>query len=101
MKKKDDNIVPMELTAADGPVYIDFDDMLAKTKQLTRSQLGIVWLLFGAFFTTGKKLPADDKQLAELAGVSLPVWRKEKAAVMPLFRGGKPIIRFRWTSPYE
>lgn len=100
--KEQSNVVPLELTAADGVVWVDVEDMLAKTRPLTRAQRNLFFSLWSEFLSTSRRLPFDnDKEIAKMAGVSLWTWRRHKPAVMRLFRSGKPIIKFRWTSPYE
>lgn len=71
---------------------IDVEDLLAKTKHLTATQVGMFMHLLMHCCTTGRRLPDDDEALATIARVSLRKWRNNRHAIMALIDHGRPVI---------
>jgi len=67
------------------PLYIA--DYLRDTRQLTTAEHGAYLLLIMEYWTVGE-LPADDRKLARIAGMTAPEWRKAKPNVQTFFTEG-------------
>jgi uncharacterized protein YdaU (DUF1376 family) len=62
-------------------------DHLRDCGHLTHEQSWSYFLLINSYWARGG-LPDDDQQLAAIAGLSLPKWRKMKPVIQPFFRDG-------------
>lgn len=60
-------------------------DYFADTRHLTTEQHGAYLLLLGSMWMAGGSLPDNDRQLANIAGVSLQKWRKIAPVIRPFF----------------
>jgi uncharacterized protein YdaU (DUF1376 family) len=67
------------------PLYIA--DYLRDTRKLTTAEHGAYLLLIMEYWTAGE-LPADDRQLARIVGMSAAEWRKAKPNVQEFFTSG-------------
>lgn len=56
------------------------------TKHLTAAEDGIYGRLLRALWVANGSLPADDKFLARTCRISLTIWRRSKATILPFFR---------------
>ena len=67
------------------PLYIA--DYLRDTRKLTTAEHGAYLLLIMEYWTAGE-LPADDRKLARIVGMTPPEWRKAKPNVQTFFTDG-------------
>lgn len=67
------------------PLYIA--DYLRDTRKLTTAEHGAYLLLIMEYWTAGE-LPADDRQLSRIVGMTAPEWRKAKPNVQSFFTDG-------------
>lgn len=65
------------------PLYIG--DYLADTMHLTTEQHGAYLLLLMAYWRRGKALPACDKKLSAICGMSLDAWSIAQAEIKEFF----------------
>ena len=71
--------------AADHWMRFNIGDYLADTMHLTTLQHGIYILLIMHYFKRGE-MPSDERSLARIAKVSMPIWRRISGPVMALFK---------------
>jgi uncharacterized protein YdaU (DUF1376 family) len=62
-------------------------DHLRDTRRLTHEHQWAYFLLINEYWAHGG-LPEDDEQLAAIAGVSLPKWRKMRTVIQGFFHDG-------------
>jgi uncharacterized protein YdaU (DUF1376 family) len=67
------------------PLYIG--DYLRDTRHLSSAQHGAYLLLMFHYWSTGS-LPDDDRQLANIAKLSLKEWRRHRPIIQAFFRDG-------------
>jgi uncharacterized protein YdaU (DUF1376 family) len=67
------------------PLYVG--DYLADTRHLSAAQHGAYLLLLMHYWAKGG-LPADERQLAKIAAMSLKQWQRNRASVAPFFGEG-------------
>jgi uncharacterized protein YdaU (DUF1376 family) len=67
------------------PLYVA--DYLRDTRKLTTAEHGAYLLLIMEYWTA-KELPADDRQLSRIVGMTSAEWRKAKPNVQAFFTGG-------------
>ena len=67
------------------PLYVA--DYLRDTRKLTTAEHGAYLLLIMEYWTAGE-LPADDRQLSRIVGMTAPEWRKAKPNVQSFFTDG-------------
>jgi uncharacterized protein YdaU (DUF1376 family) len=60
-------------------------DYLGDTRHLTTLEHGAYLMLIFAYWQRGKPLPADDRKLAHIAGLTKPQWAKVKSHVIDFF----------------
>lgn len=75
------------------PFY--FGDYARDTGHLTRGEHGAYFLLLKAMWTSGGKLPADDKKLARLALCTPEEWVEVREVVLPYFKRRGGVLRHK------
>ena len=70
------------------PLYVA--DYLADTTHLSTEQHGAYLLLIMSAWKRGGRVPADDRQLAAITGLTLAAWRKHKPLILPMFTPDGP-----------
>lgn len=75
------------------PFY--FGDYARDTGHLTRGEHGAYFLLIKAMWTTGGKLPADDKKLARLALCTPDEWAEVREVILPYFKRRGGVLRHK------
>lgn len=68
-------------------------DYRADTSHLSAIEHGGYVLLIGHYWTTGKPLPADDAQLARIASMTAPQWKRHRETIMAFFTLDGPAWR--------
>jgi uncharacterized protein YdaU (DUF1376 family) len=63
-------------------------DYLKETRRLTTEEHGAYVLLILEYWAKGGNLPDDDAQLARIAGLKLPTWRKMRPVIQAFFHDG-------------
>jgi uncharacterized protein YdaU (DUF1376 family) len=67
------------------PMY--WQSYFSKTRHLTTKQHGAYILLIGEYWIRGK-LPADERRLARIAGLTSSEWRAERSILSEFFEDG-------------